>query len=110
MQDLTPMPRLRRATFKTRHCCKSFCFGFAIDAREREAARFARLVEVRSVRTAPWRSRPSMGRDLLCIPLNSVASGRVGRGSDRRRLRHVLDIGGVACEGAGRGQAEFAAV
>ena len=54
--------------------------------RKREAHLFAHQAELRSVRTAPRLSRPSMGRDTLCLPQNSVASGRMGRGSDRRRI------------------------
>ena len=51
---------------------------------KREADPFARQAELRSVRLAPRLSRPSMGRDTLRIPSNSVASGRMGRGSALR--------------------------
>jgi hypothetical protein len=54
--------------------------------RKREAVPFARQDELRSVRLARRLSRPSMGRDTLCLPSNSVASGRMGRGSERRRI------------------------
>ena len=51
-----------------------------------------------------------MGRDTPPLPTANAPNGRVGRGLFRRRLRHVLGIGGVVYVGAGRDQAVFAAV
>jgi hypothetical protein len=98
MRDLTTTPRSRPAAFSPR----------TVNTRKREAELFVRQTEVRSVRTAPWLSRPSMGRDTLCIPSNSVASGRMGRGSNRRRLRHVVGIGGTYTRVSGATRARCA--
>ena len=85
---LAGQPRGREASANrlTRSTTATLFRRLELSISKREADPFARQDELRSVRTAPRLSRPSMGRDTLCIPSNSVASGRMGRGSERRRI------------------------
>ena len=67
--------------------------GFEAETRGREAsAVLASVRRIRSVRTAPKLSSPSMGRDTPPLPKADAPTGRVGRGLDRMRDRR--DAGG----------------
>ena len=77
----------------------------AVSVQREASAPLASNHMIRRVRTAPKLSGPSMGRDTPPLPTANAPNGRVGRGLFRRRLRHVLGIGGTYTKVSGAARA-----